>query len=212
MTNSTSKVAACLALLALITTQSGIAEQSLPSGVTQWGLITVGRHDYYIPIPSDYPAEAAGQKIGPDNAWFKAFWIPKGQTTSNWIETMSLLILPGNAPAIEIMSAQLSQTCPKNFFKRPVDPPQFIVAQDSTSAVVMGCGSTEETSSIAFHGYYVAVHTKDYNYLLSREIRATATSTVVPLQAETLANWQRAFEKFAVCDKGTFCAKLKRSG
>ena len=197
-----------MAAAAGITALSSYAEDALPLGITRLGLMTVGQSDYYVPIPPSYPLESSETKIGPDRKWMKAVWYPTGQNASNWSEMMSFLILPGNVPPIDVMSAQLKKSCPNSFSNLPAPIPHFVLEHESANAVQLGCGP-DGTSPVSLRGYYVAVRTKEYSYLLSREHRANAFKVNESLPAGTLEEWRKVFGKFAVCQKGDLCFKLK---
>lgn len=202
------RISAAAGIIALsFYAKSSYAGDAPASGITRWGQLTVGQSDYYIPMPASYPIESADTQIGPDKKWMKVVWYPTGQNRSSWAEMMSLLILPANVPPIEVMRAQLKKSCPDSFIKIPAAAPQFVHKYDA-DAVQLGCGP-DASSPMSLRGYYVAIRTRDYSYLLSRETRSTAFKTNTPLQAETLEEWRQTFEKFAVCQKGDFCAKLK---
>ena len=189
-------------------TTSSYAEDVVPPGITRFGLTTVGQYDYYISMPPFYPIESAEKKIGPDKKWMKIVWFPIGQDSSNWSEMMSFLILPGNVPPIDLMSTRLMKSCPDSFTKLSAAAPQFVVEYESADAAQMSCGP-DAISPLSVRGYYVAVRTKDYSYLLSREIRSGGSQKNESLPSETLEEWRRGFEKFTVCAKGDLCVKLK---
>ena len=198
-----------MVLLVAMLSGQAYGQSTVPFEVNRLGLLTVGETDYYIPIPDGYSLEAADRRMGPDKSWLKASWLPEGRQMSNWSEMMSFLILPHNAPPIDVMAAQLSKSCPKSVFKERAAVPKFVIAQEDVVAVQMGCGP-DDTSPMALKGYYVAIRTKDYSYLLSRETRFNTQRGEVGLSDAPLTDWQRTIEKFAVCAKGDFCAKLRR--
>lgn len=95
--------------------------------------------------------------------------------------------------------------CPNKFFKKTTESPKFILDQANATSVLMGCG--DDGSSRVLNGYYVSINGKEHNYLLSRELIGEASKSTI--SDIVLQNWQQSFSKFAVCNKGEFCAKLK---
>jgi hypothetical protein len=189
------------------------AEDLLPASSTKdvirLSVVSVGNLDFYVPLSFSYPIKSAGQKTGPNQLWFKAIWIPNGQSMATWNEQQSFLVLPPKAPPIEVVSAQLSKMCPKSFFKENVDPPQFTNAQKTVSAAIMGCKTTSEHPDLELRGYYVAIHNNNHNYLLSRENRGDPAQNAEAFTSEALDALRNTFSKFAVCPKGQMCAKLQ---
>ena len=113
-----------MVLLVAMLSGQAYGQSTVPFEVNRLGLLTVGETDYYIPIPDGYSLEAADRRMGPDKSWLKASWLPEGRQMSNWSEMMSFLILPHNAPPIDVMAAQLSKSCPKSFFKERAAVPK----------------------------------------------------------------------------------------